>query len=351
MAMGRRRSANPLLLPPRVYAKHGAFFYVHASGKWEHLGTDAREAKRKGDLYNDPSIVAGSMAYWLDSFVVHCEARVGLPKARRGIQRRTYEDYKRDVEPLKDYFGKMQPASVLPTHVGKYLEIGAETNRAVRANREKACLSACFTWLMLQPDASVRFNPCVGVKRNPEQKRLLYVPDADLRAVLKLAPKMVAALLLLVYRTLQRPEDVNLWGPATIVRKADKRVLAFTQLKTGRQMSVEVVGDLEAVLSGLNANPDGSLVGPGMPLIHRLDGHGYTYDGLSSMLRRICHEAQVPSFGYYDMKGKGATDMWRAGVPLEQIQVLCGHDSVKTTEIYVKARWTDTVQPNQVVMG
>lgn len=25
-------------------------------------------------------------------------------------------------------------------------------------------------------------------------------------------------------------------------------------------------------------------------------------------------------------------------LPLEQIQVLCGHDSIKTTEVYVKCR-------------
>lgn len=55
----------------------------------------------------------------------------------------------------------------------------------------------------------------------------------------------------------------------------------------------------------------------------------------------------MTSFGFYDMKGKGATDMWRSGVPLEQIQVLCGHESVTTTEVYVKSRWVDTVEPNK----
>ena len=40
--------------------------------------------------------------------------------------------------------------------------------------------------------------------------------------------------------------------------------------------------------------------------------------------------------------------MWLSGVALEQIQVLCGHDSVRTTEIYVKSRWRGTVEPNSV---
>jgi site-specific recombinase XerD len=38
--------------------------------------------------------------------------------------------------------------------------------------------------------------------------------------------------------------------------------------------------------------------------------------------------------------------MWLSGEQLEMIQVLCGHDSITTTEIYVKSRWRHTVQPN-----
>ena len=58
--------------------------------------------------------------------------------------------------------------------------------------------------------------------------------------------------------------------------------------------------------------------------------------------------APMASFGFRDLKGKGATDMWLAGVPIEQIQLLCGHKSKTTTEIYIKARWQQTAQPNMV---
>ena len=51
------------------------------------------------------------------------------------------------------------------------------------------------------------------------------------------------------------------------------------------------------------------------------------------------------SFGFRDLKGKGATDMYLSGRQLELIQVLCGHDSVTTTEKYVKARWRGIVAP------
>jgi site-specific recombinase XerD len=45
------------------------------------------------------------------------------------------------------------------------------------------------------------------------------------------------------------------------------------------------------------------------------------------------------------MKGKVATNMLRPGVSLEPIQHLLGHASVKTTEVYIKARLPELVEP------
>ncbi|UUX97461.1 tyrosine-type recombinase/integrase [Aquabacterium sp. J223] len=98
----------------------------------------------------------------------------------------------------------------------------------------------------------------------------------------------------------------------------------------------------------------------GLTLVHRRDGKAYSYDGLCAMLKRrqadVRREhtaaggplAAMAPWGFYDMKGKGAIDMWQSGVPLEEIQVLCGHESVRTTEIYVKSRWRGAVAPNWV---
>ncbi|MBA3625113.1 MAG: tyrosine-type recombinase/integrase, partial [Methylibium sp.] len=59
----------------------------------------------------------------------------------------------------------------------------------------------------------------------------------------------------------------------------------------------------------------------------------------------------MASFGFRDLKGKGATDLWRSGVPLERIQALCGHKTKNTTEKYVKARWQETATPNSLDLG
>lgn len=357
MAMGRKRKTNQLGLDPkkhaRLYPKHGAFYYVHKDGRWERLGTDLAEAKSKAEHYNDAGGTFGTMAYWLDEFVLYCEKRVGLSKAQRGLSKRTYEDYKENVEMLKAFFGHFLPRQVEPFHVAQYLDLGAEQGRPVRANREKSCLSAAFSWMLRQPDAGIKLNPCVGVKRNPEQKRERYVEDNEYAAVYKVAEKSVRALMDLIYRTLQRPEDIITWDRKNIVSKIEngvkKRVIRTQQGKTDAKLDIEITPEIDTILKEIWGEL-GEFVG--MPLIHTKKGKPYTYSGLCAMLQRYRIKAKLTeTFGFYDLKGKGATDMWLSGVPLEKIQVLCGHESVTTTEIYVKCRWRGTVTPNQVQMA
>jgi site-specific recombinase XerD len=79
--------------------------------------------------------------------------------------------------------------------------------------------------------------------------------------------------------------------------------------------------------------------------VHRRDGQRYSYDGVATMFRRYVGKCGLADFGLYDLKSKAATDMFRAGVSLERVQQLLGHKSVRTTEIYIKSRLPDLVQP------
>lgn len=369
--MGRRRTSNPLDLPPRVYAKHGAFYYHHPAGRWERLGTDVAAAKKRAaEIVNNIGPGYGLFPFWFDEFLAHCRQRVAL----KALAPRTLADYTDAGEKLKAWFKEFAPAGIEPHHVGSYLDKGVELGRAVRANREKAAMSACFTWLIRKNHAGVKTNPCVGVKRNKETKRERYVENAEMAETLALAPVQVWGLAHLVYRTLQRPEDIITWTPRNITERrrpdgAVVRIIRNQQAKTGATVDIEITPEIDAILAKLKVPTarKGSSKAPtavvtGLTFVHRRDGKPYTYDGLCSMLKRAQDELrdlhalkrgpleEMPSWGFYDMKGKGATDMWQAGVPLATVQVLCGHDSVTTTERYVKARWRGIVSPNQVAM-
>ena len=346
--MGRKRANNPLNLPDRVYAKHGAFYYVHRDNRWEKIGTDIKEAKRIGNLYNDPDEVFGTMAYYLDSFILHCQKR----NERGQLADLTLRDYTKNIEPLKLFFGKMQPEHIEPKHIGQYLDLGVEMDRAVRANREKACLSACFTWLIRMGETSVKINPCIGVKRNRETKRTRYVTHEEYEAVRAVAPKQLRAVLDLIYRTLQRPDDIITWTHGNLISKTEadgtvKRIIRTTpnktESRTGITIDIEITPQIEQILKDLR----GDVIKFGT-LIQNGQGKPYTYDGLTTMLTRAIAKAGVPSFGMRDLKGKGATDMFYIEKKdLREIQALCGHASIKTTEIYIKKHWTETITPNK----
>jgi len=149
----------------------------------------------------------------------------------------------------------------------------------------------------------------------------------------------------LIYRTCQRPEDLLKAGIANI-KKVERegrevRVLRVSQDKTGKTVDIVLAGDLEKLVDEHLA---AKTVWP--TFVHTRSGKRYTYSGIAAMFRRYVKKAGLTDFGLYDIMGKGATDMFRAGVPLERVQHLLGHDSVTTTEIYIKARLPGVAMPN-----
>jgi integrase len=361
--MGRKRKdGDPLgLAGTRIEFKHGAFYYRHrGTHKVEHLGSDLAHAKKRAALYNDPEGQYGCMAYWFGVFNVEFERQVkaGTRSARTLAD---YQGYAAADGPLVAAVGKLLPEQVTPHIVQNYLDENANLDppRPTPANRERAFLSTCLSWLMRTGQApALKANPCLrgaGVRRNPESKRDRYVTDAEYRATYDAGDRSVRLMMELVYRTLQRPEiDVLSWTPANIKLKDGGRVLRFRQGKTGTRLDIGLVGELDALVRAAV----GEVPQLHQPIVHTLEGTAYTYDGISSNLKnaqarvRARHAkaggplANMPSFGFRDLKGKGATDMWLAGEPIERIQQLCGHKTKTTTEIYIKARWSETIAPN-----
>lgn len=349
--MGRKRKDDSLRLPERMYIRSGTAYYAHRdTGKWENLGKDITAARKRADHYNDPTGTYGTMRWFLDQFIVHLEQRV----AANDLAQRTLDDYRDTLPQLKAFFGDMLPTEVRGEDVARYLEIGAANNRPVRANRERATLSSCMSWMCRSTMGGLQINPCMrhaGVVRNAEAARERYVTNEEYLAVYWRAPPTVKLLMELTYRTLQRPEsDIIRWTASALRNKAAERVLHFRQGKTGRLVDILVAGRLEEVLD----QAVGEVPQLRQPIVHRRDGDDYTYKGISSMLRRVIVKvrkevpalADMDSFGFRDLKGKGATDMWLAGVEISRIQLLCGHAKASTTEIYIKARWRETAKPN-----
>lgn len=327
--MGKLRTAeeNELKLPPRCYFKHGAFYYVHKDPpRWEPLGTDLALAKQKARHYNDPAGEYGSISWYVDEYLTWFEAMVKKGKKAP----RTFADYKGYAVSIKLYFGKMSPTAVQPHHVHAYLAIGADEDRGVSANREKALLSGMFSWMRLRNLGGISLNPCARTGRNSEKPRARYVTDEEYAKVLDRLTDGSRLALEMEYALLQRPEDILDLERSDVIAHNGQRVLQIVHNKTKQfNVTVRVAIDerLDDVLN--RCNPKGHLI------TSRL-GTRYTSDGIGAMIRRLCAQLKIPTFGMQDIKAKGATDMFMRGVSLEHIRQLIGHKKVTTTEIYVK---------------
>jgi integrase len=337
--MGRRRQSN-FHLPPYVYQRHNAYhFRDPKTGLWTKIARVGEERRMREEWARRMGIdsATGTVAWWLDRFLEH---RRQLLKQGK-LAARTLEDNDTEVVYLKAFFGKMLPAEVLPSHVGDYLDQRGAV-AWVRANREKALLSGLYAWLMRKTGTGITLNPCRGVKRNREEKRKRYVEDAELAAVTSIAVRSIWRWAWLIYRTAQRPEDCLL-ACARNIRSLDdgRRALRFVQGKTGKTVDVIIDAEIEAILA-----TDSNVVDLDRPFVCTESGKPYTYDGAAAMFRRYVGVCSLKDFGPRDLRAKAATDLYIGGEPLERIQHLLGHDSVTTTEKYIKARLPNLVQPN-----
>lgn len=320
--VGRRKADHHL--PPRMYAKHGSFYYVSRSNKWINLGRDLAIAKRKWAELDGAGPAAAGMAALMDRYLLE----VVPTKAAR-----TQQDNREEMERLRAVFGAMEARDVRPMHVAKYLDLRGK-QAPTRANREKALLSHVFTMAMRWGITDT--NPCRGVRRNPERPRERYITDEEYRAVWTQANSTVRGLMDLAYLTAQRIGDLIELRHADITQAG----VRIVQNKTGAKLLVRMTPELRAVIDRITR------IHPkvrGMTLLCTRTGQPYTYDGISSMFKRAVKAAAgVADFHFHDLRAKALTDARRAG---QDAQRLAGHANETMTARYIKAREVEEVDP------
>jgi len=95
-------------------------------------------------------------------------------------------------------------------------------------------------------------NPCRGIKRNTEKPRERMIEDHAYHAVYAFAEVSVQRLMMLIYRTCQRTDDLIKAGPHNIKRVEHEgqeiRVMRIHQGKTGKTVDIILAGELEVMI-------------------------------------------------------------------------------------------------------
>ena len=187
---------------------------------------------------------------------------------------------------------------------------------------------------------------CRDVDRPGKAVRERLITDDEYSTVYVRAGDAAKLAMTLALRTLALSSDVLRLGPRNVARLPDgRRVLRYAHGKINVKVEVQIVGELATVIDKCLAADVVYTT-----FVHRRDGKAFTVDGIGAMFRRYCvgskerpPENPVADFGLRDLRAKGATDEYRAGRSVRELQHLLGDKSIRTTEIYIKQFFAETV--------
>ncbi|MFM0508624.1 tyrosine-type recombinase/integrase [Paraburkholderia sp. RL17-373-BIF-A] len=359
--MGRRpwKNAN---LPPGMRARKQrsgvVYYYADVGGTPRRevpLGSDFVEAVRKwGDLEaqtHNRHVELVTFRYVAERYV-----RQVLPtKARR-----TQRDNLTELESLYKFFDDppAQLSEIRPVHVKQYLAWRAEVARQwfvergravplrpghVRANREIALFSHIFNFAR-EHGITDAVNPCVGVKRNKETGRSVYVEDDLFRRVWDAADQPTRDAMDLAYLTGQRPADTLKFAESDI-RGGE---LWVEQGKRGKRLRISVIGELAKVIERIRKRK--ATCGSGTDaLVVNESGGRLMRDALRFRFdrARVAAGVQKDLFQFRDLRAKAGTDKTESTGDIRAAQRQLGHRSLNMTEHYVRERKGDKVEPTR----
>lgn len=333
--MGRKRTNNPLKLPPRLRHAYGAFYYDWQGKprKWEWLSKDRTEAlsmwaEREGKAI--PAVEGTFRAVWQTY-----EKEVLPAKAPR-----TQADNKKEAAHLMPVFGDMQVADVRPLHIRKYMVLRGKVAK-IRATREKALFSHIFNYARAT-GITDKHNPCRGIP-GWTAGRTIYVEDGWYKAVWDQADQPTRDAMDLALLAGQRPADV------LKLRRQDLRdgVIEHQQNKRGRKQRIVIEGELKQVIDRCIARAAAHQVAC-LHLVQTERGQPLSYRNLNSRfvaarLKAIAAGtlAAGDTFQFKDIRAKTASDLEDLG----HAQSLLGHEGRAMTEHYVRGRRGDRVRP------
>lgn len=156
-----------------------------------------------------------------------------LAKGMADLRPSTAADYAKRVGPVLKVFGHMDPATVSQSHVAQYLERRRTGGHGPSGNRELAVLSSAYNYG--QRHGLVEFNPCRGVRRNPEKPRTRYIRDDEFLAAFNATGEAFQDLLAVALLTGLRQGDLRAMRRSQVTKDG----LLVEESKTGKRRLIE----------------------------------------------------------------------------------------------------------------
>lgn len=295
-------------LPPCVYQKHGALWFVKG-GKWTRLGTDLPSALEEyARLHTQKS---GGMPALIEQ---------ALPSILKGKAVSTTTKYKSTAKYLQEAFAEFAPNQVTQRDVAmlrRHL-----IDHASVANRTISVLRMVFDYAL--EDHLVDFNPCIGVKSVRQNKRDRRVEFHELAAIKSHAGPLLTVILDLCFLTGQRIGDV------LKIKRADLREdgIYVEQQKTGARVLIAWNPELRTAVDRAKTMHDS------VPyLLQGKHGKAPVYQTIWKQYDKARRLAGLEDVVIHDMRAMSGTEAQDQGI---DPQKLLGHTDRKMTERYLR---------------
>lgn len=319
--MNRPRKKNPHL-PPCVYQKHGAFWYVKR-GRWTRLaaGNDLAGAlERYASLIEAPK--SGGMPKLIaEAMPVICHGRAKSTAAQYAVAGRK----------LSRLLAQFEPQQVQPKHLAAIKRaMAAKPNMA---NRLLTVARLVFSYAL--EEQLVPMNPAVGIRRHAEKHRERLPEQAEYDAVYAAAgPRLQVIMELLRYGGQRAVDTLS-------IREADllEEGIRFRQQKTHAFLVVKWTPGLQAAVG--RARELHGAVRSLFLLPSRRRGKAPDYRSVRTQWEKACKAAGVKDLHLHDLRAMSAT---RADAEGKNATDLLGHTTRQQTRRYLRGRTPKLVE-------
>lgn len=315
--MNRPRK-NKTDLPPCVYLKHGAHWYVKG-GRWIRL-------PKKG-----PSTLSAA----LEAYAAIVEApRGGMSKLiddaldamRPRIKPNSVKAYELAAKRLKEIMAEFAPDQVRGKHVAAIRKAMAKT--PAMANQVITFGKQVFHYALEEQIEGVESNPFVGIRRHKQKARDRLVSADEYAAIYAKAGPRLRVIMDLCRLTGQRITAV------LRIRRADllPEGIRFPHHKTEAKRTVKWNAELRAAVDRAKA-----LYGnvTALTLFHSRRGKPPSYSTIREQWDRACKQAGIENAHLHDLRAVAATTAKRQGKNATQ---LLAHTTPQQTERYLRGR-------------
>jgi integrase len=178
----------------------------------------------------------------------------------------------------------------------------------------------------------VDFNPALGIKPHPENKRTRLITSEEFNQIYKKASPKLKLIMDVQKLTGQRIGDV------LKIKREDllKEGISFVQQKTGRKLVVRWSEDLNTAVSSAS-----EVFGKGEYLFNNKNGNQTDYSTLKTMFNEAVKKTKVKDARPNDLRAMALTEAEGQGV---DPTALAGHSTAATTKRYLRDRKAKLVE-------